>query len=522
MKAFNTAGPCHQDKHYMLDPLVRLPEARGLVERGEYFVVHAPRQAGKTTALFELAQELNGTGQYAAVRFSCETARVTGDDVGSAELLVLHSIHDAASWNGMPSECLPPDPWPQDVPGAQLLTGLRDWAARCPRPLVLLFDEIDTLRGQSLVSVLRQLSDGFNARPLPFPHSVVLCGMRNVPDCRASLGGDPDRPGTSALFDISAASLRIGEFSFAQVADLYGQHTAATGQRFTDDAVRRAFEASRGQPWLVNSLARDIIERMRIPPTEPITGELVERAVERIIAERGTHLDSLVARLREPRVRRTLEPVIAGAEGPPDDLSYVRDLGLLTRSGPLRISNPIYEEVTLRFLGQELLTWSYAEPRRFVRSDGQLDVPALLEEFVTFWKAESAILDAEPICDEAAYRLVLMAFLQRVAPSGAYVDREYAVGRQRVDVMVRKPYTGADGRLAVQWSAFELKVRTDESGDPVPAGLEQLDGYLDRLGLDTGTLVVFDRRRAAPPAAERTRLAEGKTPKGRAVTLLHA
>ncbi|MGI5167828.1 hypothetical protein ACQEU3_26105 [Spirillospora sp. CA-253888] len=521
MKTFNTAGPCQPDQHYMLDPLARLAEARGLVDQGEYFVVHAPRQAGKTTALFELAQELNGTGQYAAVHFSCETAREISD-VALAEETVIDDVRCAAGDAGLPTECLPPAPWPQNVPGAQLLTGLREWAARCPRPLVLLFDEIDTLRGRSLVSVLRQLSDGFNARPLPFPHSVVLCGMRNVPDYRAAPGDGPERLDTSALFDISAASLRIGDFSFAQVADLYGQHTAATGQQFTVDAIQRAFEASQGQPWLVNSLARDIIEKMRIPPTEPIIGELVERAVERIIAERGTHLDSMVARLHEPRVRRILEPMIAGAEGPPDDLSYVRDLGLVTRSGPLQISNPIYEEVTLRVLGQQLLTRADAEPRVFVRPDGQLDIPALLEEFIAFWKTESVILEAEPICDEAAHRLVLMAFLQRVTLSGAYVDREYALGRQRVDVMIRKPYTGADGRLAVQWSAFELKVHADESGDPVADGLSRLDGHLDRLGLDTGTLVVFDRRSDAPPVSDRTRLEEVGTSEGRKVAVLHA
>ncbi len=36
----------------------RLPEAPGLVEQGGYFVVHAPRQTGKTTALRALAEHL--------------------------------------------------------------------------------------------------------------------------------------------------------------------------------------------------------------------------------------------------------------------------------------------------------------------------------------------------------------------------------------------------------------------------------------------------------------------------------
>ena len=47
---FNTAGPCIPGRHYMLPALDRLPEVRRLVEDEDYFVVHAPRQTGKTTA----------------------------------------------------------------------------------------------------------------------------------------------------------------------------------------------------------------------------------------------------------------------------------------------------------------------------------------------------------------------------------------------------------------------------------------------------------------------------------------
>jgi hypothetical protein len=55
-------------------------------------------------------------------------------------------------------------------------------------------------------------------------------------------------------------------------------------------------------------------------------------------------------------------------------------------------------------------------------------------------------------------------------------------------------------RLRVQ---VELKVRRDGDGDPLDRGLEQLGGYLDRLGLDAGPLVIFDQRSDAPPIRER-------------------
>lgn len=63
-KWFNTAGPCKADIHYMLSPTARLPELRPLIDQENYFVIHAPRQVGKTTAMLALAQELTASGQY--------------------------------------------------------------------------------------------------------------------------------------------------------------------------------------------------------------------------------------------------------------------------------------------------------------------------------------------------------------------------------------------------------------------------------------------------------------------------
>ena len=77
MRTFNTAGPCDPARHYMVPPLERLPEARRLVEQGDYFVLHAPRQSGKTTFLRALSQALNADGKLAALQFSGETGEPT-------------------------------------------------------------------------------------------------------------------------------------------------------------------------------------------------------------------------------------------------------------------------------------------------------------------------------------------------------------------------------------------------------------------------------------------------------------
>ncbi|MGW4108560.1 ATP-binding protein, partial [Streptomyces sp. NPDC004976] len=509
MRYFNTAGPCVPTRHYMVPAQERLPRARGYIEQGQYFVVHAPRQTGKTTVLAAMALELTASGRYAALHFSCESAEVAGEDYGQAELLVLEAIRRSAESAGLPDELAPCASWPDAVPGSRLTRGLAEWVRSCPRPLVLFFDEIDALRGESLRSVLRQLRDGFTVSRGGFPHAVVLCGLRDVRDYKAASGGDPGRLGTSSPFNIKVASLRLGDFTEAEVAELYGQHTAEMGQEFTAEALARAFCSTQGQPWLVNALAREIVEEMGVPSDTPVTAEHVEEARERLILARATHLDSLAARLGEDRVRRVIQPLIAGelpqeASTYDDDLAYVRDLGLIASDSPVRVANPIYKEVIVRVLGSRTESVITAAPSSFRLPDGRIDTDKLLRSFAEFWRENGEILATTSTYPEAAAQLVMMAYLHRIVNGAGFIDREYGVGRRRVDLLIRQPYTTADGSREVQREALELKVWRQGRPDPLAEGLTQLDDYLDRMELSTGTLVVFDTEGAEE--ADRTAL----------------
>ncbi len=77
---FNTADPCQADIHYMLPSTVRLPEIVNLIAQRNYFVIHAPRQVGKTTAMLALAQELTASGQYTVVMLSLEVGARDGSN----------------------------------------------------------------------------------------------------------------------------------------------------------------------------------------------------------------------------------------------------------------------------------------------------------------------------------------------------------------------------------------------------------------------------------------------------------
>ena len=518
MREFNTTGPCDEAKHYLVPPEPRLPEARELIERGKYFVLHAPRQSGKTTVLRALAKALTAEGTYAALHFSCETAEPAQDDYAAAQRAVLGSLRDAAD------DHLPPDLRPPSFPdvddGRLLTAALRAWAHACPRPLVLFFDEIDALRGESLRSVLRQLRDGFLARPGAFPHSVVLCGLRDVRDYKVA-SGSSQRLGTSSPFNIKVESLTLGSFTAEQVRDLYLQHTRETGQKWSKIAIALAHELSGGQPWLVNALAREIVEKMGHRGL--ITSPLVSKAKERLIAARQTHLDSLVARLTEPRVKRVLEPLMAGEPTLGDlhyndDVAYLRDLGLIAPESPVRVANPIYREVMMRVMTDPYQEGIVLDRAWYRLPGGRLSMSRVIEAFLVFWREHGDILGQSATYHEVAPQLVLMAWLQRIVNGGGFVDREYGVGTGRIDVLVRWPLR----ERVWQREAIELKVWKPKKADPLAAGLRQLDGYLDRLALKTGTLVLFDRRPDAEPIEERCHVTHGTTPSGRRVRVVRA
>jgi hypothetical protein len=511
---FNTSGPNDADDHYTLPVLNRLPNVRMLIHQKLYFVLHAPRQVGKTTAMMALARELTAKGRYAAVLLSMEQGAPFSGDPGAAELAVLGSWRRlAAAW--LPPELQPP-PWPEAAPGERIAAALTAWAEASPRPLVVFLDEIDALADDALISVLRQIRANFATRPKRFPSSLALVGLRDVRDYKVASGGD-GRLGTSSPFNIKADSLTLSNFTRDEVAQLYAQHTEETGQVFEPEAVTHAYDLTQGQPWLVNALARQLTEVLVPEPSQAISAAAVEEAKEILIRRQDTHLDSLVDRLREPRVRAILEPMLGGTtpgEISDDDRRFVLDLGLLRRSplGGLEVANPIYREIIVRTLSSGPSDSLPKIPTSWLTPDGQLDEDALLRTFLEFWRQHGEPLLATAPYHEIAPHLVLMAFLHRVVNGGS-IEREYAIGSGRMDLCLRH---------AGKTIAIEIKVWRPAATDPLAQGLVQLDAYLAGLGLDRGWLVIFDRRPDAPPLTERLGASQTTTASGRRVVVIRA
>ncbi len=492
MKFFSIEGPVNPEKHYCLPLKTRLDEEelRLLITQDKYFVLHAPRQTGKTSTMINFARTLNEEGVYTALYVNIEGGQAARADYNYALPMIVQEIATRVT-EQLPTEKafleIFKDLKKEAVPAGSLLTTLLSrWCAQSQKPIVLFIDEIDSLVGDTLISVLRQLRAGYDKRPKYFPQSLCLIGVRDVRDYRIWSDEKQAMVLGGSAFNIKAKSLRMADFTEPEVRALYLQHTAETGQKFTDDAIAYAFELTQGQPWLVNALAQEACFELQTDRTKPITKDIIETVKEILIKRRDTHLDVLLDRLNEPRVYAIIDAIINGQSEkrlfPNDDVLYCIDLGLIKRD-KYEVANPIYQDIFPRALTQTAQNQIEVPASFYKNVDGSLNTVALLESFQQFYRENSASLLTDFNYRESGPHLLLMAYLQRVINGGGSIHREYALGRKRVDLLVRY----RDQRIVIEMKVWHGPKALEK-------GLEQTAEYMDISRATEGHLVIFDRR----------------------------
>jgi len=525
MRFFNTAGPVDARKHYCLPPLSRfnLPEMLSLIDQEKYFILHAPRQTGKTSCMLALMAYLNAQNRYRCLYCNVEAAQAAREDVEQG-------MNDILREMARKSRLYLDDSFLQENLVSFISAGgygtalsgiLMEWCAQHEKPLVLILDEIDALVGDTLISVLRQLRSGYPDRPFHFPQSVILCGVRDIRDYRIHSAREKAIITGGSAFNIKAASLRLGNFNEAEVHELLKLHTAETGQDFESETIHLIWNFSQGQPWLVNALAYETCFNMETGKNRniPITANMIHEARERLIERRETHLDQLVDKLKEERVRRVIAPILESrmteAEFRFEDVQYVLDLGLIIRkpNGALEVANPVYREIIPRELTWGLQSGIYQETRWYVNPDGRLNLKKLLSAFQEFFREHSESWIQRFDYHEAGPQLLMQAFLQRIVNGGGRVEREYGLGRMRTDLLVvwplkklsieselsngeEKMEKGEAADRSVQKAVIELKILYKSLEKTMMDGLAQTWEYMDRCGADEAHLVIFDRRPA--------------------------
>ncbi len=485
---FNTAGPCIPGEHYMIDQAERFENIHQLIDDKSYFVLHAPRQTGKTTAILQLTNELNAAGKYIALYTNVEAGQAWRNNINELNRTIINELRINAKVylnnKYYPSaECYEPDV-------RDFSTFLTNWCMELPKPLVLFLDEVDSLIGDGLISVLRQLRAGYTKRPKAFPHALCIIGLRDIRDYRIYSDASKKYIVGGSCFNIKKESLRIKDFSKEQVKHLFQQHRQDTGQKIKPAALEKIYFYSEGQPWLVNALGWELcFGRHAIPRDQTIQPEQVKNAVEILIKRRDVHLDQLTDKLTEPRVARVIEAILIGEQTQLEEISaedhqYLLDLGLVKsgRQG-LEIANPIYREIIPRELTVVMQDAVAQNPAWYVNKDGRLNINKVLNAYIEFYKEHSEMVTNRKTYTEAAHHLLFMAWLQRIVNGGGIIIREYAAGLKRLDLCIE---------FAGERFAFELKLSSPKA---LEQGRLQLSEYLDRLSLDSGWLIIFTRGR---------------------------
>jgi hypothetical protein len=482
-----------------------------------YWVLHAPRQTGKTTFLQNWMRQINSGSDVVACYTSMEACQGIRERAEA-----MKTMHYAICESARASD-LPIPELPVDNPELLLYKTMQKWSSLIePKPLVVLFDETDVLGGEALISFLRQLRSGFVERGVgKFPVSVALVGVRDLKDY-ITITKEGVAPNPGSPFNIKEDSAVLSNFTQADVGHLFAQRTEETGQTINKDAIEYVFEQSGGQPWIVNSLFKRVT--MGILPEDDysaVTLEHIKEAREQMILARETHLDALAVRMQDPPVRKVMESLITGIPDPEltasEGFRICMDLGLVKkeRSNPM-VANPIYKEVLARQLTYSTQDAIPAPDWKWVKPDGSLDMDALMKEFQIFWRENSEIWEQKSDYTEAFPHLLLMAFLQRVLNGGGHIEREYAAGRGRMDLFIE--YNN-------KYYIIEIKlIYEKQSPDTIKnKGLEQIAKYRDIKAPDCPAyLVIFDRRDSAKslPWEQRISWQEEAEPSGKIINVL--
>ncbi|PCJ17055.1 MAG: hypothetical protein COB02_14460, partial [Candidatus Cloacimonadota bacterium] len=438
--------------------------------------------------LIDLCYKINEQGEYTCLYINIEGAQTTRDNVEKCNNIFVREVYNRQLTFLKKEEQFKYDEsYEFSEYGLQLY--LSDWSRNNKKPIVLIIDEIDSLVGDGLVSVLRQLRAGYDARPNDFPHSVLLNGVRDLRDYRIYSKAEDKWLTGGSCFNIKSKSIRLDNFNIGHVRNLFEQHSKEHNQNFEDGVVDDIFRLTDGQPWLCNALGDMLcFELFKEKPSISLSDLKV--AKEKLILRRDTHIDQLYHKLEtEERLRSIVMPMLLGDQifnAKEEDLQYCKDLGILKNSKQIEIANPIYKEILPRELSNPVQQGMAITESDYYK-DGNLDLKLMMTDFVDFYR-EHVTGQLDFFYKEITPHIMIMAYLQRVVNGGGEIHREYALGRKRLDVAVL---------YKRQKFAIEIKVKKNERSRK--ESLEQTADYMDLLGItEGGWLIIFEQDLSKP------------------------
>ncbi|MDR1608729.1 MAG: hypothetical protein LBT38_10040 [Deltaproteobacteria bacterium] len=521
IKTFNPTGPCNPNTRYMLPVLARQTGVDSAIEEKNYFVLHAPQRSGKTTFLNFLTNKINSEGNYYALMCSLASLKIVSDKDETLTKIVslinksmakskVKQIKDKANtYNSLPQMA--------DT-NQKVRALLNQLCEDLDKDLIVFFEEADYPCWIGLLTFMAQIQEAYLIRERPghkFPRAMAFVGCRDIMACLFEAQSDTKISKIKfPPFNIIKKTLTLDNFTKPEIKTLCQQHTTASGQIFLDSAIERIWHWSAGQPGSVNALANEtVVKILNKDYSATITGEQVDQAAESLIKQRYAPFDSILKRLKEPRVHMVMDSVIAGIPFKEfiemDNREYCQALGLLVpgESGKNRPANPLLQQVIPLVLTDKLVDRMPFYLANTAWNDGKIFfVNEILQSFQDFWKNNSksflklpkqvdsdlfenysdeemasiirSVVDS--LFDEAFYSLTLLAYLRKLLDSSALIRLQYAEDRGSMDIVI-----------TYQERVYTLRVsirrRVEAEND-----LDQLAADLSANGQKEGWFFVFD------------------------------
>ena len=481
----------------MADVSKKLAQAYRMVEDGDYFIINRPRQYGKTTMLYSIAQALRDTGEYVALNTSFEGIGDTifGTEAAfSSSFIKILAKYVAAYLPEAQVWLLETAPNIHNLEGVS--ETISELVAKTDKKIVLLIDEVDkSSNNQLFVSFLAMLRNKYLERDdFKTFHSVVLAGVHDVKSLKLKLRPDEERKYNSP-WNIAAdfkvdMNLQVSEIVPMLIEYAADKNAAMNPQRIAE----RLFYYTSGYPFLVSKLCKMVDEEV-LPEktTKEWTEEDIEFVARETIKDTNTNFDTLIKNLENNanlydmiyRILIKNESIDFDKHNPDLHIAILSG-AIVNKNGKAAIHNRIYSEVITNYMTSIMQTqhrakdFDYGYGGAYKNDDKSLNMEALMLGFQTFMKKEYSRKDRDFL--EKHGRLVFLAFLKPITNGSGYDFKEPQISEEkRLDVAITY--------LQHKYVA-ELKIWYGEKAHE--KGLLQLVDYLDTQGLDEGYLMIFD------------------------------
>ena len=494
-KKFNITGLCFPQEHYMADVSKKLARTFNMVESGEYFIINRPRQYGKTTTLYAIADMLQKTGEYIILNTSFEGI---GDDIFRDEKVFAQSfvelLADYASVYAPELEewLIKESPKIQEFKAlSKLITRMTN---RTDKKIVLMIDEVDkSSNNQLFISFLAMLRNKYLERhTFKTFYSVVLAGLHDVRSLKLKLRPEDEQKFNSP-WNIAAEFTVDMNLQPSEIRPMLEEYAKDRAVQLDAAAIaEHLFHYTSGYPFLVSKLCKVLDEQILPEKNEPSwTLQDVDIAVSMVVKETNTNFDSLIKNLEnnpalyELVFKKLVDVEYQSLSIHDPTVSMGLMYGILKNGQGISVHNRIYEEVIYAYMSSKATAQvrlsEYNVSKNFKLPDQRLNMEAVLLKFQAFMREQNSEKDQNFL--ERNARLVFLAFIKPIINGAGYDFKEPQISEER--------------RLDVAITYFQHKYIVElkiwRGPEAHAEGLEQLVDYLDRQALDEGFLLVFDQ-----------------------------